>query len=129
MSSAIVHHDIRQAPSYEYRYPSMSDIERKEAMSETREHWLAVGRVSNAARKRLIEANCPVVDGNSKPPVVLVCLRDETATGHFSENMAFTNVGEIEISVKGLCLLWRFPDAWQVAYASITETELVTCDE
>lgn len=86
----------------------MSDVQSKEAMSETLEHWLAVGRVSNAARKRLIEANCPVVDGNSKPAVVLVRLRYETATGHFSVNMAFTNVGEIEIRVKGLCLLWRF---------------------
>src|SRR4051794_28310680 len=98
-------------------------------MSETKEHWLAVGHVSNAARKRLIEANCPVVDVSSKPAVVLVCLRYETATSHFSENMAFTNVDEIEIRVKDLCLLWRFPDAWQVAYSSVTETELVTCDE
>src|SRR2546430_4806039 len=80
-------------------------------MSRMREHWLAVGRVSNAAREQLMEANCHVLDVHSKPPIVLVGLPYETASGQFSENMAFADVDEIEIRLKGLCLLWRFPDA------------------
>ena len=98
-------------------------------MNATREHWLAVGRVSNAARQQLVNANCLVLDVNSRPPVVLVCLRYESPRDHFSENMALTNVGEIEIRLKGLCLFWRYPDAWKLAYSSVTEMELVTCDE
>jgi hypothetical protein len=94
-------------------------------MSETREHWLAVGRVSNAARKQLIEANCLVLDVSSKPTVVLVGLRGEAAVGDFSQNMAFTDMGEIQIRLKALRLCWQFPANWQVAYASVTETELV----
>ena len=69
--------------------------ERGEAMSRRREqHWLAVGRVSNAAREQLIDADCHVVDVNSKPPIVLVGLRYETASGQFSENMALASVEE-----------------------------------
>ena len=98
-------------------------------MSRMREHWLAVGWVSNAAREQLMEANCHVLDVHSKPPIVLVGLPYETASGRFSENMAVADVDEIEIRVKGLCLLWRFPDAWQVANSSVAETQLVTCEE
>ncbi|TME08859.1 MAG: hypothetical protein E6I80_09055 [Chloroflexi bacterium] len=98
-------------------------------MSEPREHWLTIGYVSKAARKRLIEANCPVLDVSSKPPVVLVCLRHEVTSEHFHEDIAFTDVGEIQIKLKGLCLCWHFPGDWQVATSSITEMELVTCDE
>ena len=98
-------------------------------MSERKEHWLAVGRVSNAARQQLINANCPVLDVSSRPPVVLVGLRHESVGDRFHEVLALTKVGEIQIRLQGLCLCWRFPGDWQVAYASVTETELVTCDE
>ena len=98
-------------------------------MSEIQEHWLAVGRVSNAARQQLINANCSVLDVSSRPPVVLVGLHHELTSDRFHEDLALTKVGEIQIRLKGLCLSWRFPGDWQVAYASVTETELVTCDE
>ena len=98
-------------------------------MSERKEYWLAVGHVSDAARQQLINANCPVLDVSSRPPVVLVGLRQESASDRFHEDLALTNVGEIQVRVKGLGLYWRFPGDWQVAYASVTETELVTCDE
>jgi hypothetical protein len=98
-------------------------------MSEIKEHWLAVGRVSNAARQQLINANCLILDVSSRPPVVLVGFHHESASDHFHEDLALTKVGEIQIRLKGLCLFWRFPGDWQVAYASVTETELVTCDE
>ncbi len=98
-------------------------------MSETREHWLAGGRVSNAARKQLIEANCRVVDVSRKPPVVLVCLRHASTSDHFYEDMAFINMGERQISVKALCLCWHFPGDGQVADSSVTETELVLSGE
>ncbi len=98
-------------------------------MSKIKEHWLAVGRVSNAARQQLINANCLILDVSSRPPVVLVGLRHESANDRFHENLALTKVGEIQIRLKGLCLFWRFPGDWQVAHASVTETELVTCDE
>lgn len=106
-----------------------SVAERKDRMNEIKEHWLAVGRVSKAARKQLIEADCTVLDISSKPPVVLVCLRHESASHNFSENIALTDMGEIEIRVKTLCLYLHFPGDWQIAHSSVTETELVTCDE
>jgi hypothetical protein len=98
-------------------------------MSQAREHWLAIGSVSKAARKRLIEANCPVLDVSSSPPVVLVCLPHEVTGEHFYEDMALTDVGEIQIKLKGLCLCWHFAGDWQVATSSVTEMELVTCEE
>jgi hypothetical protein len=48
---------------------------------------------------------------------------------HTVKEMAVADVDEIEIRVKGLCLLWRFPEAWQVANSSVAETQLVTCQE
>jgi hypothetical protein len=98
-------------------------------MSERKEYWLAVGHVSDAARQQLINANCLVLDVSSRPPVVLVGLRQESVSDRFHEDLALTNVGEIQVRVKGLGLYWRFPGDWQVAYTSVTETELVTCDE
>ncbi len=98
-------------------------------MSEIKEHWLTVGRVSNTARQQLINANCLVLDVSSRPQVVLVCLRHEPASDRFHQDLALTNVGEMQIRLKGLCLCWRFPGDWQVAYSSVIDTELVTCDE
>lgn len=98
-------------------------------MSIIREHWLAVGRVSKAARKQLVEANCIVLDVSSKPPVVLVGLRDEATRDDFYEDLALTDMGEIQIKLKGLRLCWHFPGDWQVAYSSVTETELVLYGE
>jgi hypothetical protein len=66
---------------------------------------------------------------NNKPPVVLVCLRHEVTGEHFYEDMALTDVGKLQIKLKGLCLCWHFPGDWQVATSSVTEMELVTCDE
>ena len=98
-------------------------------MRETREHWLAVGCVSNAARKQLVEANCLVLDVSSRPPIVLVGLRGEATSGDFSQDMVLTDMGEIQIRLKALCLCWKFPANWQLAYASVTETELVLFGE
>jgi len=72
-------------------------------MSERKEFWLAVGHVSDAARQQLINANCPVLDVSSRPPVVLVGLRRESVSDRFHEDLVLTNMGEIQVRVVDSC--------------------------
>lgn len=71
-------------------------------MNGTKEYWLAVGSVSEKARKQLEEADCIVQQANTVPPVVLVCLRYRSDEG--SNDLKIWDHGEMHIHSKNLRL-------------------------
>ena len=90
------------------------------------EHYIAVGRVSNAARQALIEADCFVQDLSPEPPLVAVGIRYQS-----KDDLSFTwSVdAEIQVASRGLYLIWRSTTNVQPLYASVIDTELLTFEE
>ncbi len=96
-------------------------------MGKIQEHWLAVGRVSNAAREQLAIAHCSVIDVQREPPIVLVCLRHQ---GDISKEWIWEYVEELGIPSSGLDVLIRSHDANNtVGLASVVDVEITTAAE
>lgn len=90
-------------------------------------HWLAVGRISDAARTEVERTGGRVVAVASDPAVALVGI---AYTG--KHDLAFTNASEIEIETfeSELHLVWLSGDPLiNAAYSSIIETQLIAYSE
>ena len=91
-----------------------------------KQHYIAVGRVTDAARQALLEADCFVHDLSPEPPVVAVGIRYQD-----KDDLSFTwSVdAEIQVNSSGLYLIWRSTTNVQPLYASVLDTELLTYEE
>ena len=69
---------------------------------------MTVGAISEAARKTLLEADCPVLDACQEPPVVLVGLSYDINyyKRHGHDDLAIWNTEGIALHSKGL-RFWR----------------------
>jgi hypothetical protein len=93
----------------------------------SKEHWIAVGSVSDAARQALIEADCFLHKVSATPQIVLV--------GRHYQDEHDLDIGwqfepEIPIDSSGLHLFW-YPSGGDCLSheSSVTETRLITADE
>lgn len=96
-----------------------------------REHWIAVGSITERARKALIDSDCSVLYVSSKPDVTLVCVRYEDKydlrMGYAAQ--FYSNCEVLEVPARGLFLFIRSKDEGErgfVGYASVTDVEILT---
>ena len=93
-------------------------------------HWLAVGKISNAAEREVTRKGGQVVYCAAVPPITLVGIAYE-ATAR-PDDLALSHASEIQMDVhsSGLSLLWLSSDRLiNAAYSSLTDTELLTYAE
>ena len=91
----------------------------------TKEHYIVVDHISEAARQALVEADCFVHELSADPPLIAVALRyqDSWSKEHYQDDLETFSIGEIAIHSTCLHLFWIG------MHGSVTESRLITPHE